>query len=85
MVGSTTVDRLTPSDAGRGANSASARACEYDLTVFLEGQNVQDHVLTPEAFQRMLGTSPDRLKLVVQCAYYAALRKGEILRPHEIG
>jgi hypothetical protein len=75
------VDRLTPSDAGRGANRASACACEYDLNVFLEGQNVQDHVLTPEAFQRMLGTSPDHLKVGVQCAYYTAVRKGEILRP----
>jgi hypothetical protein len=62
MVGSTTVDRLTPSDAGRGANRASARACEYDLNVFLEGQNVQDHVLTPDAFHRMLGIWPDHLK-----------------------
>jgi hypothetical protein len=81
MVGSTTVDRLTPSDAGRGANRASARACEYNLNVFLDGQNVQDQVLTPEAFQRMVDTSPDHLKLVVQCAYYTAVRKGEILGP----
>ena len=63
MVGSTTVDGLTPSDAGRGANRASARACEYDLNVFLKGQNVQHHVLAPEAFHRMLGVSPDHLKL----------------------
>jgi len=74
-------DRLTPSDAGRGANRASARACEYDRNVFLEGQNVQDHVLTLEAFQRMLGTSPDYLKPVVPWAYYMPVRKGEILRP----
>jgi integrase len=81
MVGSTSVDRLSPSDAGQGTNRASTRACEYDLNVFLEGQYIQDHVLTPEAFQRMLDSSPDHLKLVVQCAYYTAVRKGEILRP----
>ena len=81
MVGSTTVDRRTPSDAGPGANRASARARDYDLNVFLEGQNVQDHVLTPETFQRMLRILPDHLKLVVLCAYYTALRKGEVLRP----
>jgi hypothetical protein len=75
------VDRRTPSDAGRGANRTSARACKYDLTVFLEGQNVQNHVLTPEAFQRMLGISPDHLKPEAPCAYYTTVRKGEILRP----
>jgi hypothetical protein len=75
------VDRLTPSDAGQGANRASARACEYDLNVFLKGQNVQHHVLTPKAFQRMLGISPDHLKLGVPCAHYTPARKGEILGP----
>jgi hypothetical protein len=62
-VGSTTVDRLTPSDAGQGANRASAHPCKYDLNVSLKGQSVQNRVLTPEAFQRMLGISPDPLKL----------------------
>jgi integrase len=46
---------------------------------FLDEHNILDRVLTAEEFQRMVDLSPDYLKPILTCAYYASMRKAEIL------
>jgi integrase len=46
---------------------------------FFDEHNIRDRILTAEEFHRMLDASPDYLKPILQCAYYTAMRRGEIL------
>lgn len=41
--------------------------------------NIRDRVFTIDEFQRMLRCAPDYFKPILECAYYTAMRKGEIL------
>jgi integrase len=46
---------------------------------FFDEHNIRDRILTAEEFHRMLNGSPDYLKPILPCAYYTAMRRGEIL------
>jgi integrase len=46
---------------------------------FFDEHNIRDRILTAEEFHRTLCASPDYLKPILQCAYYTAMRRGEIL------